>query len=172
MIRREGQSDFVENLKVGKRGTILKVAGKIKGPGIPDGTGPMKNDPKCLFYEEKQGEPGADTDAEAKNVLKKFDKSPDIPDEYINKHVKRIEDGETPKDVITDFFKGLQKVKKTKNQMSVRTAKLLRQNGFFKKAEVDVYQDLDSGDFWKISDDKKSVVRMFKEVDGITEGVS
>lgn len=147
MIRRDGQSKFVDELVVGKRGNIIKTASY------------------------KNAEAGADTAPEAKNVLKKFDKSPDVPDEYINKHVKMLEDGSDPKKVMNDFFKGLQKVKKSENQMTIRTAKLLRQNGMFKFAETNVYQDLDSGDFWKICEDGKSVIRMFKEVDGVTEGV-
>ena len=71
MLLRDGKSNFVESLKFGKRGTILKVANKAK---------------------ELQDEPGADTEPEAKNVLKKFDKSKDIPDSYIDEHVKMIEE--------------------------------------------------------------------------------
>jgi hypothetical protein len=36
-----------------------KISGKIEGPGVPDGTGPMKDDVKCPFnkeLEEKQKE--------------------------------------------------------------------------------------------------------------------
>jgi hypothetical protein len=172
VIRRDGKSDFVDSLIVGKRGTILKVAGTIKGPGIPDGTGPMRNTPGCPFSEEKQGDFGADTKPEAENVLNKFDKSQDIPDKYIKIFIKRLDDGDDPKTVMTDFFKGLQEAKKSKNKMTIRTAKLFRQSGIFKIAEVDVYQDLSSGEFWKICDDGKSVARMFKEIDGVTEGVN
>ena len=37
-------------------GGVTKVAGKIKGPGIPDGTGPMKDDPSCPYNKEKEQE--------------------------------------------------------------------------------------------------------------------
>jgi len=166
MIRREGQSDFVDGLVIGKRGTILKTAGKIKGPGIPDGTGPMKDSPACPFFEEKQIE----SEEDMKNVLNKFDKSPDIPDDYIEEHHDKLEKGKDPKEVAGDFFTGLHEVKKTKKQLSIRTAKLFRQHGIFKKADKNVYQDLKTGDFWKISEDGKNVVRMFKTVDGTVEG--
>lgn len=154
MIRREGQSKFVEDLEVSKRGNILKSAAVKK---------------------EKDGtEIGADTPEEAKNVLHKFDSSPDVPNDYINKHVKRIDDGENAKKVMSDFFTGLDEAKEDKeasNEKSIRTAKTLRQCGIWKKAERDVYQNADTGDFWKISEDGKKVVRMFKEVDGVAEGV-
>lgn len=176
MIRRDGQSEFVDGLVIGKRGTILKVAGSIAGPGIPDGTGPLSGTGYCPYTqvmqeqqqeEEKQVDiketPAADTKPEAENVLRKFDKSPEIPQEYIEEHVKRINEGEDVRTVMTDFFKGLQEAKTSKNKMSIRTAKLLRQNGIFKRATKDVYQDLDSGDFWKLSEDKKSIVRVVKE---------
>ena len=32
----------------------VKTAGKIEGPGIPDGTGPMRNDPSCPFNEGEE----------------------------------------------------------------------------------------------------------------------
>ena len=150
MIRRDGQSQFLDNMIVTKRGNIVKKASTI------------------VIAEDA---PGADTKPEAQNILKKFDKSEDIPDEYIQKFVERIESGEEPKAVMKDFFQGLNEVKKSHNTLSIRTAKMFRQHGIFKKAERDVYQNLDTGDFWKISDDGKNVVRMFKEVDGITEGV-
>ena len=150
LSRRDGESDFVNNIKVSKRGNITKTASTI--------------------IKAKDGA-GADTKAEAENVLKKFDKSPDIEDSYINEHVKRIENGEDPKIVMKDFFKGLQKAKESSNTLSIRTAKLYRQHGIFKIAERNVYQDLESGDYWKISDDKKGVMRMFQEVDGIAEGI-
>jgi len=142
MIYRDSDSKFVKNLDVSKRGNI-KIA---------------------------KDEPGADTHPEAKNVLKKFDESPDISDEYIKEHHERLESGHDPKEVMGDFFNGLNKEKK-KSSLSIKTAKLLRQSGIFKKANKDVYQDLESGDFWKISEDKKNIVRMFEEKDGMTEGI-
>ncbi|MDD5651384.1 MAG: hypothetical protein PHF86_13375, partial [Candidatus Nanoarchaeia archaeon] len=43
------------------------------------------------------------------------------------------------------------------------TAMAYRQVGIFKVAGRDVYEDLETGDFWKISEDKKHVMRLFKE---------
>ena len=43
------------------------------------------------------------------------------------------------------------------------------QTGFFKKAQRDVYQDTETGDFWVISEDNSSVQRMFKENEGVAE---
>jgi len=146
MITRDGQSKFVDSLIVGKRGTI-RVA------------------QSCV--EEKQ----VDTKEKAHDVFDKFDKSPDIEDAHIKEHKDRLDKGDDPKEVVGDFFKGLQDAKKSKNTMTIKTAKLLRQNGIFKVAEKSVYQDLQSGDFWKISEDGKNVVRMFKENNGVTDGV-
>jgi hypothetical protein len=144
MIRRDGTSDFFDNMKIMKRGTlIVKTASKKIAAGGN----------------------GVETKDEAHNLLNKFDKSKDIPDTYIDEHKQRLEKDE-PKEVVKDFFKGLHEVKKTKNQLQIRTAKLLRQNGLFKKAGKDVYQDLETNDFWKVSEDKKHVVRLFKELDG------
>jgi hypothetical protein len=53
--------------------------------------------------------------------------------------------------------------RKSKNEMSIVTAKTLRQAGIFKFAGRDVYEDLHTSEFWKISEDKKHVVRLFKE---------
>jgi hypothetical protein len=142
-LRRDGQSDFFDNLKVMPRGTLI-----------------VKSASKKVVAEG-----GVETKEDAHNLLNKFDKSKDIPDEYIAKHKERLDD-EEPKEVVKDFFKGLQDVKKSKNTLQIRTAKLLRQNGQFKKASKDVYQDLATNDFWKVSEDKKHVIRLFKELDG------
>lgn len=144
-LRRDGQSDFFDSLKVMKRGTII-VKTASKKVVTADG--------------------GVETKDEAHNLLDKFDKSKDIPDDYISKHKERLDKDHEPKEVVKDFFKGLHEVKKTKNEMLIVTAKLLRQNGLFKKAAKDVYQDLETNDFWKVSEDKKHVIRLFKELDG------
>lgn len=146
-IRREGQSEFVDTLSVSKRGNVfVKTASKQAA-----------ND-------------GVESKDDAKSMLEKFDKSEDIPDEYIQEHHDRLEKGHDPKEVTTDFFKGLNKAKAS-NKLTIRTAKIFRQSGIFKKADRDVYQDTQTGDYWKISDDKKSVIRLFKEVDGVATGV-
>lgn len=31
---------------------LVKIAGLLLGPGVPDGTGPMKNSPECPFNKE------------------------------------------------------------------------------------------------------------------------
>lgn len=139
--RRDGESIFFNELRLGKRGNILETAKK---------------------------KPGVDTKDEAHNVLNKFDKSPDIPQEHIDEHKERLDKGHEPKEVMKDFFQGLQKAKEkgAKSGLTIKTAKLFRQCGVFKKAEKDVYQDTQTGDFWKISDDGKHIMRMFKENDG------
>jgi hypothetical protein len=143
MIRRDGQSSFVDNLIVSKRGNVfLKTAAKQEG---------------------------VQNHEDVKKLLDKFDKSPDIPDEYIQQHHERIEKGHDPKEITKDFFKGLQKAKESRKKLTIKTAKIFRQAGLFKKTEKDVYQDTETGDFWKISEDGKHVVRMFKEVNGVTE---
>jgi len=143
MIRRDGESSFVDNLLVSKRGNVF-----IKKASVQTAAVESKED--------------------AKNLLDKFDKSKDIPDEYIQEHHDRLEKGDDHAEVVSDFFKGLNKAKSSK-KMTIRTAKLFRQYGIFKKAERDVYQNAETGDFWKISEDKKYVVRMFKEIDGIAQ---
>jgi hypothetical protein len=88
MIRRDGQSSFVDNLIVSKRGNVfLKIAAKQEG---------------------------VENHEDIKKLLDKFDKSPDIPDEYIQQHHKRIEKGHDPKEITKDFFKGLQKAKESR----------------------------------------------------------
>ena len=140
MIRRDGESDFVNGLLLSKRGNVF-----------------LKKASKQSAIESKD---------DAKDLLNKFDKSKDIPDDYIKEHHDRLEKGDDHSEVVSDFFKGLNDVKSFK-QFTIKTAKLLRQQGIFKKAERDVYQNAETGDFWKISEDKKYVVRMFKEIDGI-----
>jgi hypothetical protein len=72
--------------------------------------------------------------------------------------------------VAKDFFKDLGDARKHKKQMHLVTAMSLRQAGIFKMAGRDVYEDLETGDFWKMSDDKKHVMRLFKEDDkGISD---
>jgi hypothetical protein len=140
MFQRDGNSEFVDKLIFGKRGNLIGL--------------------------KKAQENGVETKEDATNLLKKFDKSEDIPNSYVKEHNDRIESGDSPKEVITDFFEGLNKVKKDANKMTLRTAHLLRQAGVFNRADKDVYQDLKTSDFWKISDDKKHVMRVFKEVEG------
>jgi len=43
-------------IKAGRKDLAIeyynKIAGKIKGPGIPDGTGPMKDSEECPYKKE------------------------------------------------------------------------------------------------------------------------
>ena len=59
--------------------------------------------------------------------------------------------------------------KKSKKTLTLRTAMLYRRHGIFKKAERDVYQDLQAGDLWKLSEDKTKIERLFEDQNGITE---
>lgn len=58
---------------------------------------------------------------------------------------------------------------KTASKLTIKEAKTLRQAGIFKLAERDLYQHMETGDFWKISEDKKGLVRMFKEQNGVAD---
>jgi hypothetical protein len=148
------ESELLKNLKVVRRTGMVKFAAAVPFTGAGSD-------------EEKEIESAPS----AKKVLRKFKKSPDIPREYIREHEKKLTKGERPKNVVQDFFEGLQEVKK-EGKLQIITAKLFRQHGIFKVAEKSVYQDLKTGDFWKISDDKKSVMRMFKEIDGVSDRAS
>jgi hypothetical protein len=139
MFDRGEKSSFVDNLIIGKRGTIV-------------GT--------------KRTAAGVETKDDAMNVLKKFDKSEDIPNDYIKEHTDRLENDEDPKEVVSDFFQSLHENKKDANKITIHTAHMLRKAGMFKRADKDVYQDTKTSDFWKISDDKKHVMRVFKEIEG------
>jgi len=143
------ESEMVKNLKVTRRTGMVKFASTL----------PVEEELEI------------DSSPAAKRVLNKFKKSPDIPKGYVQEHEEKLTKGEKPKEVVTQFFEGLQDVK-AKNQLMIITAKLFRQHGIFKTAEKDVYQDLKTGDFWKISDDKKSVMRMFQEIDGVADRAS
>jgi len=138
------ESTFFENIMVSKRGIIKIAASQVPGKEAVSKT-------------------------DVKKVLKTFEKSPDVSKNTINQYKQRAELDINPKQVAQDFFKDLNKARKQKKQMHLTTAMSLRQTGVFKIAGRDVYEDLETGDFWKISDDKKHVIRMFKEND---EGIS
>lgn len=133
------ESKFVNAISVSKRGLV-----KVAASQLPTG---------------KQ----AVTKSDVKKVLKTFEKSPDVSKKTLKQYQQRAELDVNPKQVAQDFFKDLGTARKQKKQMSLLTAMSLRQTGIFKSAGRDVYEDLETGDFWKISDDKKTVMRMFKE---------
>jgi hypothetical protein len=141
---RSNESQFLNNLEISKRG-IVKVASSM----VPGREATSKHD--------------------IKKVLKGFEKSPDVKKETLQSYQQRAE-FDDPKRVGQDFFKDLAEARKHKKQMNIITALCLRQNGVFKVAGRDVYEDLETGDFWKISEDKKHIVRLFKEDDkGISD---
>lgn len=137
---RDTQSNFLDSLTVSKRG-IVKVASS-QVPGKTD----------------------------IKKVLKAFENSPDVPKKVIVLFLQRAELDSNFKKVAKDFFECLNETRKTQDQLALVTAKSLRHAGVFKVAGRDVYEDLETGDFWKISEDKKHVMRLFKEDDkGISD---
>jgi hypothetical protein len=139
MIKRQDQSDFVNNFEILKRGTI-KIASSML-PGTKD----------------------ASTHNEVKKMFKTFEKSPDVSKETLELYKQKAQFSDKPNEVAKDFLNDFSKARQQKKKMSLITAKTLRQNGIFKISGRDVYEDLDTGDFWKITSDKKNIIRMFKE---------
>lgn len=58
---------------------------------------------------------------------------------------------------------------KTAEIISLHQARIARRQGRFTKVagKFDLYQDIKTNDFWKISEDKKNVVRLFEEEHGL-----
>jgi len=84
------------------------------------------------------------------------------------KHVKNLEKalkGLTGQDVKVKSEKDFLDELRKESKIELKVAKTLRQAGIFKISGRDVYEDLETGDFWKISEDKQHVVRLFKEDD-------
>jgi hypothetical protein len=145
MIRRHDQSDFLTNLEIAKRGTV-KVA-------------------SLMLLRSKD----AITHKDAQKILNVFEKCNDISKTIIEQYKKRAQLSDKPDEIIKDFFITIKNARIKTQQMSLNTAKALRQNGIFKFASRDVYEDLDTGDFWKMTNDRKKIIRMFKENE---EGIS
>jgi len=57
-----------------------KEAGKKKGPGIPDGTGPMSGTPKCPMTEEKEVKEPAEKKAEGEKPVEAEEKKAEEPE--------------------------------------------------------------------------------------------
>jgi membrane-associated HD superfamily phosphohydrolase len=131
-------SKFIESLLISKRGQVKIAASQVPGRE-------------------------ATSKIDVKKVLKTFEKSPDVSKKTMDQYKQRAELDTNSKQVAQDFFKDLSDARKNKKQMHLMTAMSLRQAGIFKVAGRDVYEDLETGDFWKMSEDKKHVVRMFKE---------
>lgn len=49
----------MDKIKLAKE--LLRIAGSILGPGIPDGTGPFSGTPECPNYDEFSSEEGDET---------------------------------------------------------------------------------------------------------------
>lgn len=60
-------------------------------------------------------------------------------------------------------------VKSGQTKITSHQARIARRSGKFTKVagRIDLYQDIDTNDFWKISDDKQHVVRLFTEENGL-----
>ena len=134
------ESKFINDIFVSKRGFVKVAASQL--PGRLAGTV---------------------TKDVVKKVLKTFEKSPDVPKKVLQQYQQRAELDDNSKQVAQDFFKDLNKTRKSQSKMCLVTAMSLRQIGIFKTAGRDVYEDLETGDFWKISEDKQHVMRLFKE---------
>jgi hypothetical protein len=140
------QSKFFDNLTVSKRGIVKVASSQLPGDKV------------------------AVSKQDVKKVLKTFEKSPDVSKNTIDKYKQRVELDPNSQQVGKDFFEDLGKERKHKGQMAIATAMSYRQVGIFKVAGHDVYEDLETGDFWKMSEDKKHVLRLFKEDDkGISD---
>lgn len=102
---------------------------------------------------------------QVKNIM--IDLKPKVKPAYLNEHLRKLPSAKDPNAAMDAFFTGLDRTK----IISMRQAMSLRRSGMFKKATKEVYQELKTGDFWKISDDGKTVVRLFQEDKaGCTEG--
>ena len=148
MVRREGESDFINNLDFDENGEI-KIISKKNNILV-----------------------GQFTKEQACNLIKKIAKNTVIAKEVLDEHFKRLQNDVSPHNVFKELASEFKQIKNA-SSIPIKTAKLFRQIGIFKYAEKKVYQDLETGDFWKISDDGKSVLRMFKELnDGAADKVS
>lgn len=145
-MKRDTESSFFENLTISKRGMVKTAASML-----PDGKEAVL------------------TAQDVEKALRAFDKSPDVSKSTLSSFRERAKIDLNPKSVVEDFFGILVAQRNDMQKMSILTAMSYRQAGIFKVAGRDVYEDLETGDFWKMSDDKKHVVRLFKESD---EGIA
>lgn len=139
---RDTQSEFLDNLSISKRGLVKTASSQVPN-----------------------GRVEALSQQDVEKALRAFDKSPDISKETLSKFRERAKIDLCPKSVAQDFFQEFCASRRELQELSIITAMSLRQTGVFKLAGRDVYEDLDTGDFWKISEDKKHVMRLFNEDD-------
>ncbi len=148
MVRREGQSDFLDSLNVDVNGDI-KITAK-----------------NCSILS------GVFTKEQSVDILKKIARHDIISKDVMDTEVKRMQSGISSHHGFENISSEFDKIKSA-GKIAVKTAKLFRQLGIFKVADRQVYQDFETGDFWKISEDGESVLRMFKEMeDGVADKVS
>ncbi|MDD5649667.1 MAG: hypothetical protein PHF86_04505 [Candidatus Nanoarchaeia archaeon] len=138
---RDTESHFLNDLIISKRGIVKTAVSQLPG------------------------------DRErVEKTLKKFLGCLDLPVNIVESFLQRVKLDISPSNVNEDFFIILKKMRQENENLHLSTAMTLRRTGLFKVAGRDVYEDLDTGDFWKISEDKKHVVRLFKEDDkGISD---
>jgi len=149
MVRREGQSDFLDKLHIDDEGEIQ------------------------IFEDNKSILTGNFTKEQACAVIRKIARHDIIAGDTLDAEIRRIQSGESHFHVFDGIATQFNNVKGATDKLPIKTAKLFRQLGIFKFAEKQVYQDLETGDFWKISEDGKTVLRMFNELeDGVADKVS
>jgi ribosomal protein S18 len=132
---RDTESKFLDNISITSRGMVKTASSQLPG--------------------DKE---------RIQKILKSFGHSPDVPTDIMGKFLQRAELDLDSESVKQDFFIEM-KAMRQKDSLHIVTAKSLRRAGIFKIAGRDVYEDLETGDFWKISEDKKHVMRLFKEDD-------
>ena len=83
---------------------VEKEAGKVKGPGVPDGTGPMKDSPECPYSEKKKEAEIKDfwnkeaTDAVRKSLIAEVSDACDDKEEKEEKEAKEAPAEEKPEE--------------------------------------------------------------------------
>ena len=137
-MQRDTESNFLNNLEISTRGLV-----KVASSQVPKEAAATKDQIKKMLTDFSKKSP------KLRNLTKQY--------------LQRLEFDRDPKKVGQDFFKDLSTVRASMQSVLLSTARCLRQHGVFKVSSRDVYEDLETGDFWKISEDKKHVVRLFKE---------
>ena len=147
-IKREGLSDFLDNLVIEDTGEV-RIANTTGNFGLYDDIHTVK---------------------QAQSFIEKIKKCAAVEKGILESHLQQLQKGTSPHAVVQSVAGHLDRVKQAE-KISLKIAKTFRQIGMFKIAEKKVYQDLETGDFWKISDDGRSVLRLFKEQDNITDKI-
>ena len=169
-MSRSDHSDFLDKLidieydkaaAAVRKESMKKTAGAILGPGVPDGTGPMSSTPGCpANFGRGRGRGLGRMDGTGPRGG-----TPACP-------VTNAELDSEPK-VIT--FDELMKIKESKDKTTIKLsffdARQARRNGKFVKiaGRHDLYQDAETNDFWRVSEDRENVVRVFDENNGVVK---